>query len=271
MKIETRGPVSFLGMISFIFVMFLFLSGSFEGNLSTIVYILSFILPILVGYKSSSDRNGEKDFLSLGGVKGALPFIAPTILIIMALSFVTTFIVTKVTGKVNEIDLGGSVALAIISHALVPALLEEALFRYIPMRVMKREKMIETVLWSSIFFSLIHHSFFSMPYAFFAGVIFMLLNLYTGSVWPSVIIHFINNALSVLWYFYGSSPVFVAVAISLLSVLMVASVIYIIRNREKYSKFVSELLSDKPQIKPTMEVWLLGGAMIIIAIMELFV
>ncbi len=271
MKIETRGPVAFLGFINLLFMLLLILSGSISGVLSTVIYIIAFLLPIILGFKSSADRNKDGDFLSFGGIKKAAPFVAPTILIVMGLSFLTSVIITAATGKTNDIDLGKSLILAILTHALAPAILEEALFRFIPLRVMKKERMIEIVLWSSVFFSLIHHSLFSMPYAFFAGAMFMIIDIYTGSIWPSVIIHFLNNALSVLFAFYGESTVFVGVALAVIIALTAVSIIYVVIKRESYREFMTKLFAGKLELKPTGEVWLLSASMIAIAIMELFV
>ena len=270
MKIGDKGSVAFLALLNLLFVFALFLSGLTNGFLSTIIYILAFILPISIGFKETKNKNSDGDFLGFCGVDKTLPFVAPTLVLVMTIAYVTSILMMAITHKTNDVDLGSNIFIAVLTHALAPAILEEAVFRYIPLRVMKGECRATAIFSSAIFFSLMHHNFFSMPYAFVAGLIFMALDMYVGSVWPSVVIHFLNNALSVLWYFYGDSMVFVSVVLSMLAILAAASIIYIIINKEKYRKIVVDLLSEKLEIKPTSEVWIFACSMILIAIMELF-
>lgn len=53
------------------------------------------------------------------------------------------------------------------------------------------------VFVSGIMFSLIHQNIVQTGYAFFDGCIIALVMFYTGSIWPGMIIHFVNNAYSV--------------------------------------------------------------------------
>lgn len=270
MKFDSKRAVSFLAVLNLIFAFGLFLSGAISGVLSSIIYILAFVVPLVLGYRSSREQSGDGDFLGFKGMGGVLPFMAPTLLLIMGVAYLTSLFITFATGKSNDIDLGTNVLLAILTHALLPAVFEEAMFRYLPLRVMRGESVGRTVLWSAIFFSLVHHSFFSIPYAFLAGVIFMILDIYSGSVWPSVILHFINNTLSVLWYFYGSSQAFSWILYSVLGVLSLVSIAYVILKKDKYKAFATELVSEKPKLENTPEVWIFISAMVIIAVMELF-
>ena len=262
--------IGFLAILDLVFIVFLVLSGSFSGTLSTLFYILAFIIPICVGFYMTREESGNVDFLRLGGAREALPFIAPTIGAVMLVSFLTSLLIGLISGKGNSIDLGDSLILAILTHALAPAILEEALFRFIPMRAMKGERWPVIMLFSALFFALIHHSFFSIPYAFLAGLVFMLVDLIADSVWPSVIIHFLNNALSVILTFYADIPAVSYVAISALAALTAVSVIYIIYNKRKYEK-IKEKMADIRSISFTFpkEALMLVIPMLILAVMEL--
>ena len=262
--------IGFLAILDLVFVVFLVLSGSFSDILSTLFYILAFIVPICVGFYMTREENSNVDFIRLHGVGEALPFIAPTIGSVILISFLTSLLIGLMTGKNNAIDLGDSLILAILSHALAPAILEEALFRFIPMRAMKGERWPVIMLYSALFFALIHHSFFSMPYAFLAGLVFMLVDIIADSVWPSVVIHFLNNALSVVLAFYSDIPAVAYVAISVLAVLTAISVIYIIRNKGKYEK-IKEKMADIRSINFSFprEAFMLVIPMLILALMEL--
>ena len=270
MNTESKKAIGFVAILDIIFIVFLSLSGSFEGFLSTIFYIFAFIVPIFMGYLTTREENSDVEFFGIGDTKSTLPFIAPTIGIVMLISTLTSLIISALGGGENSVELGDNLILALTSHALVPAIFEEALFRYIPMRVMKKTSPVLLLAYSSIFFALIHHSFFSIPYALFAGIMFMAVDLMAKSIWPSVIIHFLNNAISVLLMFYEDVAVLSAVLISLVAVLSVASIAFIIINRKKYGEFVKEFADVSPlKSAPPKEIWVLAVPMLIIAVLEL--
>ena len=234
------------------------------------LYFLAFLVPAILGFYFTKAKNNTLDFLSECKISSALPLVAPTLAGVMALAFVTTAIISAITGKTNAVDLGDSLFLAILTHAVLPAILEEALFRYIPMRAMRDEKPLAVIIYTSVLFALIHHSFFSLPYAFLAGVAFMAIDLMVGSVWPSVIIHLINNTLSVLWYFYGDSSIFVTVVLSLLLALVALSFVVIIKRRKYYTEKIRELFSSKDcKFEIPGEAWILIIPMLLISILEL--
>lgn len=270
MKTKQQKAIGFIAVLDILFAIFLLMSGAFDGIMSTVFYIFAFAIPIFMGFFTTREGNSDRDFLSFEGARLALPAIAPTVFAVILISLITSAIVSAITGKSNTVDLGGSLAMALITHALAPAILEEALFRYIPLRVMRGERWPKIILYSAIFFGLIHHSFFSIPYAFVAGAVFMLVDLIADSVWPSVIIHFVNNALSVLWMFFADSPALVWVSMAIVAALTVVSVIYVISNKDKYKKFKEEIM-DFEGIKeaPPREVWILAILMLTLAIMEL--
>lgn len=183
-----------------LFLILLFFSGAFVGILSELIYFLAFIIPFgICIYKIRNEENEYKDCLSISRDDAMLfvPLIVPIISLTMIISFVTSYVIFTLTGKTNPIDLGDSYLIALIQHALFPAIFEEALFRYLPMRMIAPHSPRCAIIVSSIFFALVHGNLFQIPYAFIGGVIFMSLNLATGSIIPSLVIHFLNNALSI--------------------------------------------------------------------------
>lgn len=98
----------------------------------------------------------------------------------------------------------------------------------------------------------------------------MLVDLMCASVWPSVIIHFLNNLLSVLWYFNASSEVFLIAMISSLALLCVISVAVIIKRRESYKEKIKPLISlGESRLEIPIEIWILVVPMLVLAVMEL--
>lgn len=263
-------PMTSLVFLDLCFVFILSLSGTFSGIWSTILYILAFLVPIAIGFAISKEKNKSSDFLAELRIGAAVPLIAPTLCAVILIAAITSFLILLITGKESGSDLGDDLWLAILSHAFLPALLEEALFRYIPMRVLREERGAVVILYTAVIFALIHHSFYSFLYAFAAGAVFMLVDLMCASVWPSVIIHFLNNLLSVLWYFNASSEVFLIAMISSLVLLCITSVAVIIKRRESYKEKIKPLISlGESRLEIPIEIWILAVPMLVLAVMEL--
>ncbi len=100
-----------------------------------------------------------------------------------------------------EIELGRGVfgvVLTFIATAVVPALVEEFAVRGVVMGVLRRFGDIFAILISAIVFGLMHGNLVQIPFAFVVGLGLGFAAVKTGSVWTSVIIHFINNFISVV-------------------------------------------------------------------------
>lgn len=223
--------LNILSITYLLFLILLLLSGSLSGVVSDLVYFLAFIIPLAFGLISTRDEKVERGrFLVLDseGLKRTLPVIFPTVSLVIILSYLTALLIRLITGRTNQVDVGDSFILALINHALLPAILEEALFRYLPMRLLSRHSKRGAVLISAFFFSLIHLDLFTIPYAFVAGIIFMTLDIALDSVIPSVIIHFINNALSVSLIIFADNPAFAPTLFVITGILALLSLVSII-------------------------------------------
>lgn len=267
-----KKKISTLSMSYILFLILLFLSGSLSGVLSEAVYLLAFALPIILAlYLTRNDKveGGEYLVLKSEGIRTTLPLIAPTVSAIMLVSFLTSILIFALTGERNEVDVGDSLIPALISHALLPAIFEEALFRYLPMRLLASHSRRAAVIISAFFFALVHHDFFSIPYAFLAGIIFMTVNLATGSVIPSVIIHFVNNALSVGLLIYADNAAFSPIIYIILGALSCVSLCVIFVRRKRYLERLFFALDRGEGIKLTAEMLIFAGLSLSIAVISL--
>lgn len=181
------------------------LGGGFSEPLALIIRLVAFTVPALIAVlysKTSSDT--ATNYLSLDK-RGLLllPVILPSLLIIFGLSFLVSLIIYNLTGTHIEMPISGNIITDVFTLAAVPAVTEELFFRYVPLKIISPMSKKSALIISSLFFAMIHTSFFSIPYALAAGVIFMTIDLITESVWPSVILHFLNNIISIGWM-YGS-------------------------------------------------------------------
>lgn len=95
---------------------------------------------------------------------------------------------------------GGRVVAAMIVIAVIPAVMEEALFRGVILNsVEKSAGSIRTIFIVGFCFSLFHASPEQTVYQFLAGCAFAFLAIRSGSILPSVVMHFLNNALLVIF------------------------------------------------------------------------
>ncbi len=103
---------------------------------------------------------------------------------------------TVLEPKMQGIDMPESITGIIIYFicvAVFPALVEEFFFRGIVLSSLKKFGTGFAVVVSSIMFALIHGNLVQIPFALTIGLALGFLYVETGSIWPGVIVHFINN------------------------------------------------------------------------------
>lgn len=86
--------------------------------------------------------------------------------------------------------------------ALLPAICEEMMFRGWLQRVLGKSVNYHTAIWVSAFvFSAIHFQFYGFIPRMLIGAALGYLYHYTGSLWASILAHFVNNAAAVVFAF----------------------------------------------------------------------
>ena len=227
-----KREINLLTLTYLLVLLFLFASGMFDGALSIIIYILGFALPLFLAlYLSREYREGDgKEYLTLDA--RAAVMTAPLLFIVVGVAFLFSYVSALIMGALfgvkSAVDLSAGFGISLITHALLPAFLEEALFRYLPMKLLLRRSVRVTVILSASFFALLHHSFLQIPYAFAAGLIFIAIDIIADSVLPSVILHFLNNVISIVWSFYIGGTEFAVPFIISVGVLFVLSVLSVL-------------------------------------------
>ncbi len=111
-----------------------------------------------------------------------------------------TFRLFGVTNGGGSMDTGSepNVFLYFLTVAVMPALVEEFAFRGVVMGVLRPYSEALAILVSSAAFALMHGNFVQLPFTFCCGLVFAFLDIKTGSLLPSIIVHFLNNGLCVL-------------------------------------------------------------------------
>ena len=97
-----------------------------------------------------------------------------------------------VSGLDSLVETGGMLQ-SVLFGAVVPALGEEFIFRYMLRRKMKGCGDRTYILFSALCFAMFHTNFAQIFYAFAIGVVFAYVYLRTGSIWYSVTLHFLLN------------------------------------------------------------------------------
>lgn len=125
----------------------------------------------------------------------------------------------------NDIGIGEgpvSFIITLLCVGVVPALVEEFAFRGVILGTM-RKYMSDgaSIFLSAAIFGLLHGNLVQIPFAFGVGLILAYATVYTGSMVPGMILHCINNSMSVVFSFAlaGTSPM-IAGVVSLLYYLV---------------------------------------------------
>lgn len=99
--------------------------------------------------------------------------------------------------------LGDNAAAALFVVALTPAVCEEMLFRGLFFRSLKaRYRPLPAVVATAVLFGLYHMSLVKFVPTGLMGLAFGLVAWRTGSIFPTMLMHFLNNACSVLITYY---------------------------------------------------------------------
>ncbi|MBE5736332.1 MAG: CPBP family intramembrane metalloprotease [Clostridiales bacterium] len=91
----------------------------------------------------------------------------------------------------------GNFFLQIFLVAVIPAIAEEFLHRGLLLQGIKHIGFKKAIIISSLMFALLHFNIQQVFYAFVLGLIMGFVSVVAKNIWPAVIIHFVNNAISV--------------------------------------------------------------------------
>ena len=110
--------------------------------------------------------------------------------------------------------------MSFIAVAVIPAIVEELAIRGVVLQPLRRYGDKFAILISAIIFSLLHGNMEQIPYTFTAGLLLGYVAVSTGSLWPGIIIHFINNSIAAV--IVGASDIFGDTASNITTVVICA-------------------------------------------------
>lgn len=188
---------------------FVFEAGTREA-VQLLLSMILFLLPFSVVAKASKHRLSDLVPTAAVSVKEGGP------LFLFGVGFCAfANIATSIAGQIFQnfgvdysVDFGDSprgiygFCLAVLSTAVVPALVEEFATRGVVMGLLKPFGDGFSILVSSILFGAMHGNFQQMPFAFLVGLVLGYIRVATGSIWVCVLVHGFNNLLSTLFDYF---------------------------------------------------------------------
>lgn len=141
--------------------------------------------------------------------------------------------------------------------ALLPAIFEEAIFRGILLNGLKSFGKVGAVLLCGGLFSLYHQNPEQTIYQFCCGAAYALVAMKAGSILPTMLAHFINNALIILMYKWGVPAISETGSVA----LMIASVLCLIGTLTYLIVFDKKESAPIPDAKTDRKEFLRGAAL----------
>lgn len=136
---------------------------------------------------------------------------------------------------------------ALFVVALLPAIMEEVIFRGFLMRGLRGFGSVASILLCGALFSLYHQNPVQTAYQFCCGVAFALIALRSGSVLPTVLAHFLNNAVIVLYYHItGSDSMPVPLWLTIVAGVCLAATFVYLLVFDKKPKNPSLIATEEP-------------------------
>lgn len=113
------------------------------------------------------------------------------------------------TEKMLNADTFGGLLLNLIVIALIPAVGEELTFRGVLQQSLTRKLKNPhvAIILSAAIFSFIHFQFYGFMPRMFLGILLGYMFYITGSLWVSMLMHFLNNSTAVLLYYINNKGI----------------------------------------------------------------
>lgn len=210
------------------------------------VFILSFLIPIMI-LKGYIDMPKTKKYVKKSSKEKSK--IASYTLMGIAAMYVIGFIVELILEKIkvnptmieNALYFDNSYLgyiLFFIEIAILPAIFEELLFRKVMINGAKKYGTVFSIIFTAVMFGLIHMNIPQAINAVFIGIVFAYVVIKTGSIIPSMILHFVNNGTQALLMINENNVVmtniisYVYVALAIIGALIF--VLKVIKNRKEF-------------------------------------
>lgn len=202
----------FLLQIFFSFIALVAFPQMYDSGNDTLYYsllIMIMVLSITIPFGLLSLYNKKPAGYSPWPTHKVKPSLFITVVIIgLAVTFLGNFVTNYISSFFSTIGINFTYpesptpkepyALFIyyVAYTIIPALCEEFAVRGVALGLLRRHGDGFAVWVSAITFAIMHGNMTQAPFALIMGLISAYLVIYTGSIWVSVSVHFLNNLLS---------------------------------------------------------------------------
>ena len=211
--VPTVGDAWFI--ICFVFIVYLYVGSILQMNFDLLGVFLSqmivLILPLayVIYTKKSIRETYSFKKVSPLGLLGSIMLFIGAFLVENVVSNIIYIFFPEDFNYVNEslTDLlgGHNIWIAILVVAVTPAICEEMMFRgFILSGFRSKYRLYTSLFLSSLVFGIYHTSMIRLLPTMILGFGLAMLVRYTGSIFPGMLMHCLNNLLSVLLMYYPS-------------------------------------------------------------------
>lgn len=245
--------------------------------IQTVLSLVMFTIPFFILFKCSGESS--KEIFPLG--KAEKGTFLPLVLIGIGFCAFAN-IANSVSGQIflnlgfpdpsQDVEYPRGVlgfALTFISTAIMPPLVEEFAMRGAVMGILRKFGDGFAILTSAILFGLIHANFEQIVFAAFVGAVLGFVTVKSGSLWTAVLVHSINNMLSVCMYYISenigmeiSNGIYIVILILSLTVGIVGIYLFAKTGEEAFVLKKADLVSREKK----RYLWFFTSPLIIIAI-----
>lgn len=172
--------------------------------------VVFLFVPFFAVYLSSGKKEKQAIALSFEKPKSALTFLLLIpfgLMLCFAGDYISSVIssifesmgITLTSVPDYEIPTSGSELFLYAFSAIVPpAIIEEFALRSVTMQPLRKYGDKFAIVMTALVFGLMHRNAVQGIFAFIAGVVFGYISIAANSVWPSVIVHALNNSFAVV-------------------------------------------------------------------------
>ncbi|MEF2920401.1 MAG: type II CAAX endopeptidase family protein [Acutalibacteraceae bacterium] len=181
--------------------------------LNAILLLTSMPLSGIMLTKMTGQRLGDVIHLKKNSLGNTVLFTVASMGFVMVFNILLSLMNSNLSlfGFTNKMSTYGNVngiveyIIYFFSITFVPAIAEEFLFRGAVLGALRKYGDIIAIIMSSALFGIMHGNLVQTPVTFLTGLILGYLTVKTGSIIPSMILHFVNNTLAVITeYLYNS-------------------------------------------------------------------
>lgn len=175
-----------------------------------LLMVIFLFLPFSAMYIFSSKKDKKIITLSLENPKSPLTFLL-AIPFGLVLCFAGDYMSTLIASLFESIGItltsvpdyevptsGKDLFLYAFSTIVPPAIIEEFTLRSVAMQPLRKYGDKFAIIMTALVFGLMHRNAVQGIFAFIAGLVFGYIAIATNSIWPSVVVHALNNGFSVL-------------------------------------------------------------------------